>query len=57
MSPLAVLGRGYAVARNADGKILRSARNVSAGDRVDITLGDGGFTAVVDKPYEKEEQP
>ena len=57
MSPLAVLGRGYAVARGAEGTILRSCRDVSAGDRVDITLGEGGFTAVVDRPYEKEERP
>ena len=54
MSPLKVLGRGYAAARNEGGQILRSWRDVSPGDRVDVTLGEGGFTAVVDKPYAKE---
>ena len=63
MSPLKVLGRGYAAARDGDGRILRSYRDVSPGDRVDVTLGEGGFTAVVDEPYakekphEKEERP
>ena len=54
MSPLKVLGRGYAAARSGSGQILRSYRDVSPGDRVDVTLGEGGFTAVVDKPYAKE---
>ena len=57
MSPLAVLGRGYAVARDEQGKILKSWRETAPGSRVSVTLGEGGFTAVVDKPYTKEEQP
>ena len=54
LSPLAVLGRGYAVARDEGGAILRSWRETAAGDRVTVTLGEGGFTAVVDRPYAKE---
>ncbi len=57
MSPLKVLGRGYAVARDERGKILKSWRETAPGSRVSVTLGEGGFTAVVDKPYTKEEQP
>ena len=57
MSPLKVLGRGYAVARDEQGKILKSWRETAPGSRVSVTLGEGGFTAVVDKPYTKEEQP
>ena len=56
MSPLAVLGRGYAVARDEQGKILKSWRETAPGSRVSVTLGEGGFTAVVDKPYTKEER-
>ena len=42
LSPLAVLGRGYAVAWNADKTaVLRDAETVSAGDRVRVTLGKG----------------
>jgi len=57
LSPLKVLGRGYAVARDEQGKILKSWRETAPGSRVSVTLGEGGFTAVVDKPYTKEEQP
>ncbi|MBD5148120.1 MAG: exodeoxyribonuclease VII large subunit, partial [Oscillibacter sp.] len=53
MSPLKVLGRGYAVARNGDGGIIKSYRDISAGDRVSVTLEKGGFDAVVEKPYSR----
>ena len=42
LSPLAVLGRGYAVCWNADKTaIIRSATSISPGDRVQVTLADG----------------
>jgi exodeoxyribonuclease VII large subunit len=42
LSPLAVLGRGYAVCWNADKTaIVRSATTVSPGDRVQVTLANG----------------
>jgi exodeoxyribonuclease VII large subunit len=42
LSPLAVLGRGYAVCWNEDKTaIIRSAATVSPGDRVQVTLADG----------------
>ena len=50
MSPLKVLGRGYAMAQDASGKILRNGADVSPGDRVTVTLGEGGFRATVDAP-------
>ncbi|MBP3509706.1 exodeoxyribonuclease VII large subunit [Oscillibacter sp.] len=49
MSPLKVLGRGYAMAQNSEGKVLKSYRNVTPGDRVSVTLGEGGFTAKVEE--------
>ena len=55
MSPLKVLGRGYAMAQSEDGTILKSYRDVTAGDRVSVTLGEGGFSAIVEKPHKKEE--
>jgi len=54
MSPLKVLGRGYAIAQSADGRILKSDRDVTAGDRVSVTLGEGGFTAVVERALKEE---
>jgi len=42
LSPLAVLGRGYAVAWNADGtRALRAASEVNDGDRIRVTLAEG----------------
>ena len=55
LSPLAVLGRGYAVARNEQGTILKSWQDVTAGDMVRVTLGQGGFSARVLEPYGKEQ--
>lgn len=48
MSPLAILGRGYAVATDADGNALRSIDGVRAGDPVNIRLHDGLVAARVD---------
>ena len=53
MSPLKVLGRGYAMAQSVDGSILKSYRDVAAGDRVSVTLGEGGFTCTVEKPLKE----
>ena len=53
MSPLKVLGRGYAMVQNEDGQILKSYQDVTAGDQVSVTLGEGGFTCTVDKPFEE----
>ena len=53
MSPLKVLGRGYAVARTEQGEILKSARNAAAGDRVHVTLGEGGLLCRVEKTEEQ----
>jgi exodeoxyribonuclease VII large subunit len=42
LSPLAVLGRGYAVAWNEERtRVLRDAEDVQAGDRVRVTLAKG----------------
>lgn len=41
LGPLAVLARGYAIARDAQGRVLRSATAVSAGDTVKVQLADG----------------
>ena len=54
MSPLKVLGRGYAMAQGPSGEILRTWRDTAAGETVTVTLGEGGFVCTVDKPYEKE---
>ncbi|MBK8253386.1 MAG: exodeoxyribonuclease VII large subunit [Polyangiaceae bacterium] len=46
MSPLAVLGRGYAIVTK-DGRALHSSADVSAGDSVSVRLHKGSITAQV----------
>jgi exodeoxyribonuclease VII large subunit len=51
LSPLAVLGRGYAVCWNANRtSIIRSARDVRAGDEVRVTLAEGELDCTVMGP-------
>ncbi len=45
-SPLAILGRGYAVLENSNG-VLRSVTQTKAGDTVQARLADGTLTATV----------
>ncbi len=47
LSPLAVLGRGYAIVESAGGQVLRSAEETSAGERVKIRLHKGELDAAV----------
>ncbi|MGM9618717.1 MAG: exodeoxyribonuclease VII large subunit [Oscillospiraceae bacterium] len=54
LSPLKVLSRGYGVVRNAEGNIVKDSAAVSPGDRVDVTLGRGSLTCMVEET--KEEQ-
>ncbi len=54
LSPLAVLGRGYAVCWNADrSAILRDASSVQPGDRVRVTLQQGELACEVVRSDEK----
>ena len=41
LSPLKVLGRGYAIARRGDGKAVVSTGDVVSGDKLELTLSDG----------------
>ena len=46
LSPLAVLARGYAVVRReTTGQIVRSVKQVKAGDRLSVRVSDGEFGA------------
>ncbi len=48
LSPLAILERGYAIARSGDGGVIRSAEDVAVGDHVDVRLGEGEISGIVD---------
>lgn len=59
LSPLAVLGRGYAIARRErDGRILRSAHEVGLGERLELRLAVGRLAvevARIDPPPESDD--
>jgi exodeoxyribonuclease VII large subunit len=46
-SPQAILARGYALVRDAEGRMVRSAADVAAGDALSIQLGTGEIGATV----------
>ena len=47
MSPLKVLSRGYAMAQNQSGEVVRSVKQVEAGERITVRLSDGNLSATV----------
>jgi exodeoxyribonuclease VII large subunit len=48
MSPLAVLGRGYALATDTRGRVLRTSRGVKAGEGVRVRLAEGALRCRVE---------
>ncbi|MBV9759183.1 MAG: exodeoxyribonuclease VII large subunit [Acidobacteriaceae bacterium] len=48
LSPLAVLGRGYAIVSDSEKRILRSAGETAAGERIHVRLHEGGLEATVE---------
>jgi exodeoxyribonuclease VII large subunit len=47
MSPLRVLSRGYSMATNEKGELVKSVSQVQAGDLLTVTLGDGRVKTLV----------
>jgi exodeoxyribonuclease VII large subunit len=57
LSPLAVLARGYSLTRTPEGGVVRSARQVSAGDEVSVLLHEGSLQCRVTATKERDERP
>jgi exodeoxyribonuclease VII large subunit len=57
LSPLAVLGRGYSLTRTADGRIVRTWRDVAAGEPVRVLLHEGSLDCRVDATQERDDRP
>lgn len=53
MSPLKVLMRGYAIASKESGKSIKSVNELSAGDRLELSLSDGAARCTVDSIQKK----
>ncbi len=47
LSPLSVLGRGYAIVARRDGSVVRRAAEVHVGEFLDLRLGEGRVAAAV----------
>lgn len=47
-SPLNILKRGYSLAYNNNGELLKSSKNVSCGDKISVKLNEGSVKAVVE---------
>ena len=48
LDPTAVLQRGFALARDRRGEIIRDARSVQAGERIELTLSRGALDCLVE---------
>jgi exodeoxyribonuclease VII large subunit len=57
LSPLAVLARGYSLTRLPSGEIVRSARQVAAGDAVTVLLDQGSLACRVSATKEHDDRP
>jgi exodeoxyribonuclease VII large subunit len=49
LSPLEILARGYAICRNAEGRIMKDAALATAGDRVSVKLARGELNCQVNE--------
>jgi exodeoxyribonuclease VII large subunit len=56
LSPLAVLGRGYAIVWSRDGSVLRRAADARAGQLLSIRLGEGALDVSVSNVLAAEEE-
>ena len=50
LDPTQVLGRGYSIVRDADGKVRTSSAGLAAGNALDIAFSQGGAAVTVRKP-------
>ena len=55
MSPLKVLGRGYSIARRADGSLVRSVRDVQPGDALALRVTDGTISCLAGGAEQRED--
>lgn len=56
LSPLKVLARGYAVARDEAGNILKNAADTQQGAQIRVTLGNGALDCTVDRILDGKEE-
>ena len=47
LSPLAILGRGYAIARDDEGRVVKETSQVASGDELQVVVSDGTIACTV----------
>lgn len=57
LSPVAVLARGYSIARNDQGDVIRSVSQVNPGDQVRVRVSDGTVSARVTSARPASDEP
>ncbi|NYS61553.1 exodeoxyribonuclease VII large subunit [Vreelandella salicampi] len=53
ISPLAVLGRGYAIAQDESGQVVRRAQDTQPGQKLKLRLGEGKLSVEVKRRYQR----
>jgi exodeoxyribonuclease VII large subunit len=48
LDPAVTMARGWSIARDADGNIIRSKEQVTVGDSITVSLTDGTITGTVE---------
>ena len=48
LSPLGTISRGFSLAFNEDGKLIKKVTDVKSGDKIDLRVSDGRVRATVD---------
>lgn len=54
LGPASTLARGYAIVRRRDGRVVRSAAEVTIGERLQVTVAEGAFDASVAAPADDD---
>lgn len=49
LSPLKVMGRGYSIAMNEEGRVLTSVQEIDCGEVLDLRMQDGMLTCRVEE--------
>ena len=57
LSPMAILQRGFALCRDAQGAIIRNASDIAQGDRVRVTLASGELDCLVEQIRDSVQRP
>ena len=55
LSPMKVLGRGYALVQDADGAVVKDAAQLQPGNEIAVQLEKGGFAAQVTQIWEAQD--